>query len=687
MSEAGFDGTQYRREVLSRLRERNPADVEDLFWLAGVPRQLDDGGAIRARLKDAKGFLHKERSRQRQAAVATAVLKEWPRVETVLTDAGSRRALRERLRDAPPAGADADAAAATRRRPVRAHDPATRRRRQVMANLSELARLRDEPDLASDLFAFLGLPTTATRQIVTQRLVKVGEVNRRRRPDRERTIVDELLVQARELLVDGDPAAYVASFADDARDAVVDALLDGDAGAAVAAHRRADQQHVAGGAILAALREPAAASTSVVPVSALGLGTWCAACGTIAAPGAHACGACAAALTLACPRCRTISAVDGVACTSCAEPLAAARAPLLAERDERRAEQQALADVDAAPEHERAALLARLAAEHPRWARLRRRIGSAPPPAPAHVNLGVAGGEARLTWPASPDGTVDGYLVERHDAAGSRVLGRTAMTAWTDAQGPGAGVSWTVRALRGDAAASPPTTAAPAGQPPPVAGGLTAVEALAGIPVELAWTAPAGARVLLERIEHGPGGDVQRQLSVDPTGYRDRHVVRGRDYEYRVALAGGAAAPVVVRLTAGSGARVRPSAGGARPSSRPAAAAPATSRADPRPAGAGAAAVIIERVATTREPDGRLRVTWQWPAGITEAFVAYDRAPPAQACAPGRKITNMRYELDGGALLDGVPSGAHVAVFAGRRDAAGNLSWGAPQPRSRAVAP
>jgi hypothetical protein len=92
-------------------------------------------------------------------------------------------------------------------------------------------------------------------------------------------------------------------------------------------------------------------------------------------------------------------------------------------------------------------------------------------------------------------------------------------------------------------------------------------------------------------------------------------------------------------------------------------------------------------VAAAREPDGRLRVTWRWPEGVTEAFVAYDRSPPASASGPGRKVTNMRYELDGGALLDGVPSGAHVAVFVGRRDAAGALSWGGPQPRSRAVAP
>ena len=51
MRAAPFDGSAYRREVLTTLRERNPAEVEDLFWLAHVPREVDDDAAIAARLK------------------------------------------------------------------------------------------------------------------------------------------------------------------------------------------------------------------------------------------------------------------------------------------------------------------------------------------------------------------------------------------------------------------------------------------------------------------------------------------------------------------------------------------------------------------------------------------------------------------------------------------------------------
>ncbi|MDO9355189.1 MAG: hypothetical protein Q7T55_15940, partial [Solirubrobacteraceae bacterium] len=89
-------------------------------------------------------------------------------------------------------------------------DPTSRRRQQVGEGLAELARLRGEPELAEDLFAFLGLPFTATGAIVATRLTQIGDANRRRRPDRERSLTDELLIHARELLVDGDPAVYRA---------------------------------------------------------------------------------------------------------------------------------------------------------------------------------------------------------------------------------------------------------------------------------------------------------------------------------------------------------------------------------------------------------------------------------------------------------------------------------------------
>ena len=77
-----------------------------------------------------------------------------------------------------------------------------------------------------------------------------------------------------------------------------------------------------------------------------------------------------------------------------------------------------------------------------------------------------------------------------------------------------------------------------------------------------------------------------------------------------------------------------------------------------------------------------MEATWTWPEGTTEVFVAWDQTPPTSATgAPGgRKITNTRYEIDGGAALDGVPPGAHIAVFTGTRSAAGTLEWSVDAP-------
>ena len=62
-----------------------------------------------------------------------------------------------------------------------------------------------------------------------------------------------------------------------------------------------------------------------------------------------------------------------------------------------------------------------------------------------------------MTWEAV-DGA-DAYLVERHGPQGSRVLGRTSMLEWTDGAPKDGGVTWTVRALRGQNASSEPVTA------------------------------------------------------------------------------------------------------------------------------------------------------------------------------------------------------------------------------------
>lgn len=217
MTAAPFDASDYRRMVLTPLRSANPATVQDVFWLGHVPRALDDAGEITARLASAKAFLHKERSRPRQADVAAAVLKEWSRVEGVLADPAARAALRARLDGRAPGaevvgGTTAGAAGGTASvGPAATAGGGALRLRQVRTALDELARIREEPELAEDLYAFLGLPVSATADMTRARIELVADANRKRRADRERSLVDELLMHSRELLVDGDAAAYRAA--------------------------------------------------------------------------------------------------------------------------------------------------------------------------------------------------------------------------------------------------------------------------------------------------------------------------------------------------------------------------------------------------------------------------------------------------------------------------------------------
>lgn len=72
-------------------------------------------------------------------------------------------------------------------------------------------------------------------------------------------------------------------------------------------------------------------------------------------------------------------------------------------------------------------------------------------------------------------------------------------------------------------------------------------------------------------------------------------------------------------------------------------------------------------------------LTFDWPVGITEVMVvARADAPPVDPEDPQArrwKITNMRYEIDGGVRIPGeLPRPCHLAVASCRRDAAGVLT-------------
>ena len=394
------------------------------------------------------------------------MLNEWPRIEATLLDAAARAALRRRLEQAGGDGAGRGRRSAPKPAPTRRPPPPPGQH----ASLAELARLRDDPDLGSDLFAFLGLPTSATREMLAARIEKIAEVNRRRRPDRERSLTDDLLAHARKLLLEGDPAAYLAGFDDEFRDRVVDALLAGDVeaartragrGARARRERRGDPRAAGGGRAAGdgrrrgrRRRRRAHRSRSARSASARGAPV----CDTCASPGATTCPTCQSALTVRCESCTQLVAADLQRCSNCGALLDDARAPLLARRATLRAETDALAEVDRRPAAERGAQLRALARAHPEWAQAQRRLASLPPVAAAQRpdhdraqrgarELGGRRGRGRLprraprpAGLAGPRSDIDAR-VDRRRAEVTR------------------GITWTVRALRGQSASSEPVTA------------------------------------------------------------------------------------------------------------------------------------------------------------------------------------------------------------------------------------
>ena len=380
---------------------------------------------VAEQLKATRGFLFKERTRARQAAVASAVLDEWPRIEATLLDPAARAALRQRL----------EASREARR-------PRSRRRGRSRPAIAGAARSAPRwpssrgcatiRDLAEDLFAFLGLPTSTTREMISGRIQQIGDVNRRRRPDRERTLVDELLAHARKLLLEGDPAGVPRR----------------------RRRRRARGRRPrrrAGGARSrrAGQRDRGRRATG---------------------PGAGA-----AATRSGWPR-RTRWPRSTPCCLQ-----------------------------------EREARLRELLERNPGWRLVAGRLATLPPAPPRDVTVAIEHNEALISWSA-PSSEPDAYLVERHAPGGSRVLGRTTMLEWTDSAPREGGVTWTVRALRGSAAASEPVTAAA-----PHAPGVTDLVAVAARPVVLTWTRTRGRAARAD-------ADARRRTAHDPA--RPRRLCR-----------------------------------------------------------------------------------------------------------------------------------------------------------------
>ncbi len=753
-----FDGNAYRKRVLASIEARGGLDDSDPFEVYDLP--LEAAGSltddeVAGQVDAVWAFWQKQRDHPKYRGLVTALLAWHDQYASRLRTSGGRQELAERTR-AERARRDADRSAELdaalqrlverfggvpadkvaglrglaasagiddaafearlgRHRllgavdgpaPAGPADPGVLR--QVRDDLEELGRI--EGDRVPSLHALLELPPTADRDAVRRRRDALLVINRQRRPDRRRALVDDLLAAVGLLLVDGDPAVYLDALAGDVREAlrprVAAAVLVEDRLTPDDAHHLVQEALGAGldaGRAAAVVTELAAeAGTPVelpappVPPRSPGRGDWQAEvsaaraalrAGRPAAARRHVEAALAAAgemhppiralrdeVTQAAARADAawrvvadaLAARQHAAATTALEQLASTAADVPgpsgeAAEDLLRASRATLAGADAVlaaapsgPERERA-LLAVLdaVADHPAaWAELTA-LGVAPATG-VHV-VPAAGGAREVRWTASTSvGPVD-YRVLRVRPDGRReVVGITRECALEDG-GHGEVAGHVVVATRL---------------------GIAAPEAESGTrPVTPAAT-PAAATPPPSAAAAAPGapppGAVVGSLTVAPHGRRLRlsHPVPATGTAEVRRLPAGASPPAAGTVVdpAAVGALVPAMVPGLAVDARPPG--PVTEyvvltrTGSTAVAGASAAWVVLPPVSHLVVDGGRL--CWTWPGGCTEVVVLLrpDAPPegPDDPAATRRKVTSGRYEIDGGLPVSG-DGGGHVALF------------------------
>jgi hypothetical protein len=587
--------------------------------------------------------------------------------------------------------------------------------RQVRADLDELGRLLGTSPPVT-LFDLLGLSPGASPEALSQAREAAAARNRALRPDRRRALVDDLLSAVTRLLVQGDPQVYLDAVAQEVTDRlrprvaaavlVEDVLtaedfahLVGEAEAAGLDRARAERvvaglarevgvavpdqapgrppvqrapRHPPGGAasgdaaaVRAALRagrvlearqlvdvargrarvkepELQAVADEVAGVLAEAALQWRAVKQSLAARRFHQA---AVALEALVRIAVDVPAPDG---TTVQEALRQARAGL--EAAGARLE-QAEALTGAARED---ALLAALR-EFPDAELLVQAVQSIPvhPPREVHTERTPGGGGVRVRWqPSLSTGDVE-YRVLRVGTDGSRrPLGTTRASELEDGEPQGAEPAYVVVARRAGvlseevvsrtAAAGPPASRpATAAAPPPPNPGRGAPP-----PVTALVATPLGRRL---RLTFAPPSTGTAQVRRLPPGSRPPavgSVVRDLD----------ALGTVVTGMAPGLAVDRRPV--------DPTGYVVVTVDAGTAVAGAGVHVVDLPPVNGLHHAADLLR--WNWPAGCTEAMVVWSpHSAPSGALDPQaerRKVTNTRYEIEGGVALP-AQRPLHVAVF------------------------
>ncbi|MGY1815356.1 hypothetical protein [Blastococcus sp. SYSU D00820] len=773
-----FDGNAYRKRVLAGIEARGGLDATDPFEVYDLP--LEAAGTLTdeqvGRQVDAVwAFWQKQRDHPKYRGLVTALLAAHDGLAARLRTPGGRRELAERTRVArarrdaaryaeldaalerlverfggvpagkvaglrslaAAAGIDEAGFEARLRRHPRVDDDAPAPAapgpdadaavlRQVREGLEELGRL--DGVRVPSLHAFLDLPATAPAEVVRRRRDALAALNRRLRPDRRRALVDDLLAAVGALLLDRDPAYYLDSLRDGARETLRPLVA-----AAVLVEDELtpdDAEHLVGEALAAGL-DPARAEALVAELAAeagaplparpsparpaagppggrpdwrseVSAGRAALRAGRLRAAERHVAAARAAAGEMQ-PPIRALQ--DEVAQAGARAEAAWRRAETaLAERrhvaaageleelartaadlpgpggasvEERlRTARAAVAAADAAlaaagalrgPQRELAllAVVASVADHAATWRELTG-IGVAPA---TGVHVVPAGGGAReVRWtPSTSPGTVV-YRVLRVRPDGSRQAVGTTQAAALEDGGSGEVAGYVVVASRA---------------------GIAAPEAASG-PRPAPGTGPAPAPA-------APAGAAVPVLSIRPHGRRLRLVfpppAEGSTEVRRLPAGAALPAPGSVVPDAGAlGALVPAMAPGLAVDARPSA--PVTdyvvlTRTDAGTvAGAVASWVVLPAVAGLAVDGDRLR--WTWPAGCTEVVVAVrpDAPPegPDDPAATRRKVTSSRYDIDGGLPLPDAGS-AHVAVFACARSAGRLLVAGEAPPEARVRLP
>jgi hypothetical protein len=313
----------------------------------------------------------------------------------------------------------------------------------------------------------------------------------------------------------------------------------------------------------------------------------------------------------------------------------------------------------------------RSAPDHPGLLTALQTIGVQPA---QNVRTRIVAGFVEVSWTrSSSPGTID-YRVEHITADGRRrAFGSTQSTALEAAVpsdgGPlsryavvarRAGIS-SVEALSAGSGspAVPPAARATAGAVPP-ATAPPAVPSLALLPhgrrVRLVYPAPARGQAEVRRLPAGASPPVPGSVVSDPAAFGA--VVPGMGPG--LAVDSRPNSPTGYVVFAIDGVTV---------------------------AGASTWYVDLPPVHGLHQAEDRLR--WDWPAGCTEVVVTWRTdAPPERAddpAATSRKLTNTRYQIDGGFVLP-VENPLHVAVFACTR-LAGALVTATEAPLSARLAP